>query len=212
MRRRELFCLLLVARLIALPTDGCAFAGSAVLDGPVHDGSVVVVDLPESQRVKNFGVPRTAPPKLQKGLCVFATLDMCARWQNVTPLIGIIEKIPEGGGWPEKVDAVVQQFGEGAEIVQYQGADPTFLDLAMKTGRAVGITYGYGERYNMETIYHMVLLVHFDAKWAAIIDNNWPNTIEWMERDELLKRAKHPSGSYWAYMLIAPPPPPVPCN
>ena len=207
MKPRKLLAIFLVARMIALLLDGCAFAGSAVVDGPTHNGATVAVDLPDSQRVKNFGAPAD-----KKGLCVFATLDMCARYQNVRPLIGIIGRLQEGGGWPEKVDRVVKQYGQGVEIVQYQGSDPTFLELAIRTGRPCGVTYGYGERYQMETIAHMVMLVHLDAHYAAIIDNNFPTTIEWMDREEFLKRWKHPNGQGWAYMLIAPPPPPVPCN
>jgi hypothetical protein len=175
---------------LPLPADAIA-GSSATVNGSVHEGSVVAVDLPDSQQVRNFGAPAD-----RKGLCVFATLDMGACYQNVRPLIGMIHKLQQGGGWPEKVDQVVKQYGEGAEIVQYQGTDPSFLELAIRTGRPCGVTYGYGERYQMEAIYHMVLLVHLDTRQAAIIDNNFPDTIEWMVRAEFLRRARHPGGSY----------------
>jgi hypothetical protein len=74
------------------------------------------------------------------------------------------------------------------------------------------VTYGYGERYRMQTIAHMVNLVHLDQKWAAILDNNFPGTYEWMPREEFLKRWAHPGGQGWAYVMLAPPPPPVPHN
>jgi hypothetical protein len=204
MSRRTPDFLALACSLLLLPALAAA---QAVVNSNLHDGIEVGVDLPMSQHVRNFGAPAD-----KKGLCVFATLDMAARWQNVRPLIGIIHKLQQGGGWPEKVEQVVRRYGEGTEIVQYQGTDPAFLELALRTGRPCGVTYGYSERYNMETIYHMVLLVHFDATWACIIDNNFPGTFEWMPRGEFLKRWKHPSGQGWAYMLVAPPPPPVPCN
>jgi hypothetical protein len=70
----------LVARMIVLPLDGLAFAGSTMIDGPVRNGSTVAVDLPDSQRVRDFGAPAD-----RKGLCVFTTLDMCARYQNARP-------------------------------------------------------------------------------------------------------------------------------
>jgi hypothetical protein len=65
--------------MIGLPAD--ATAGSlTTVNAPVHDGSVVAVDLPDSHRVRNFGRPAD-----RKGLCVFAASDMCARYQNVRP-------------------------------------------------------------------------------------------------------------------------------
>lgn len=187
-----------------------AFAESAVVDGPIHNGVEIEIDLPAEQHVKNFGVPLGA--KRPVGLCVFATLDMDARWHNVRELIGIIHKIKVGGGWPEKVDEVIKEFAPNLKIVQYEGADPSILDKAIQDGRPAGVTYGYGERYQMETIAHMVLLVHLDDKWAAILDNNYPGTYEWMSRAEFLRRWVHPKGKGWAYVMLAPPPPPIPHN
>lgn len=203
MRRLRTLLAVALFAAAALPLKG----DSAVVDGPSHNGVEAIVDLPKEQHVKNFGAPRDG-----MGLCVFASMDMMARWQHCRPLIDIIHKIPNGGGWPEKVDRVVKEHGQGVEIVQYQGADPAFLDLAMKTRRAVGVTYGYGERYGMQKIAHMVMLVHLDDKTAAILDNNFPGTLEWMSRDEFLKRWKYPSGSGWGYVIIEPPPPPIPSN
>lgn len=178
-----------------------------------YKGVEVMIDLPDGliadggQRVRNFGAPRDG-----LGLCVFASMDMNARYLNATPLIDIIHKLPTGGGWPEKVDKVVSEHAPGIQIAQYEGADPAILDLAMKTGRPICVTYGYGKLYSYKTIAHMVLLVHLDRDFAAIIDNNDPLHVTWMSRNEFLKRWVHPRNQGWAYVLIFPPPPPTPRN
>lgn len=182
----------------------------AKVGGPsLDDGTEVTVHLPESQHVKNIGAPADG-----LGLCVFASMDMAARWHNVTELEGIIGKIREGGGWPEKVDQVLGLHAPNLDYVQYEGANPAILDQAMAENRAACVTYGYGERYGGKTIYHMVLLVHLDDKVACILDNNFPgaNNLEWMTRREFLRRWMHPHGQGWAFVLLAPPPPPIPTN
>ena len=55
------------------------------------------IDLPATQHVKNFGAPADG-----KGLCVFASMTMAARWHHVRPLADIIHQVNEGGGWPER--------------------------------------------------------------------------------------------------------------
>lgn len=223
MKRRRTF--LLALALLAIRASPAAAQTEWREAGPSHAGVEVIVDLPigeapgslpealatsatSRQRVRNFGMPRPNGP----GLCVFATLDMMGRYQNIVPLIGIIHKIPQGGGYPAKVKAVVEEHAPGLELVQYLGTDPATLDLAMRTGRPVGVTYGYGEFYQNQTIPHMVMLAHLDAQWAAIIDNNDPTVWTWMTRGEFLKRWTHLGGQGWAYVLIAPPPPPPPHN
>lgn len=193
--------------LLPAYSQGLSYGSAAVVDGPIHDGVEIQVDLPKSEHVKNFGAPADG-----KGLCVFASMTMAARWHHVRELADIIHKVNEGGGWPEKVDGVFKQYAPGLKYVQYEGTDPAILDKALGEDRPACVTYGYGERYGMQTIYHMVLLVHIDAKWAVVLDNNFPGTFEWMERGEFLKRWVHPSGKGWAYVMLVPPPPPAPHN
>lgn len=182
-----------------------------VANGPEHEGVQARIDLPPSMHVKNsVGTDGS-------GLCVFATLQMCAYYQDIPALQDLVNRMHRemaGGGYPEKVEQVIQKYADGQriEIFQYQGKDPATLDLAMKTGRPCGVTYGYGAFYNNQTIAHMVLLAHLDDKWAAIIDNNNPAYWTWMSREEFLRRWKHPYGTGWAYVLLAPPPPPVPTS
>jgi hypothetical protein len=193
----------------------------AVVDGPVHNGVEVQIDLPPSQHVQNIGAPKDG-----KGCCVFASADMAARFQNVLPLIDVINRIEYGGGWPEKVDEVIQAENERAakeaaakglpapdvvEVAQHEGTNLDFMRLVLSTGRPCCVTYGFGERYG-KTIYHMVLLVHLDDKMACIIDNNFPGTYEWMSAETFKERWTHPNGTGWAFAILAPPPPPAPSN
>ena len=205
--RRLIGLVLALLLLVAVPAGSkTGERTAAVVDGPIHDGVEVQIDLPESQHVRNFAAPRDG-----LGLCVFATLTMQARWHNLEPLFDAIKTVEYGGGWPEKVDEVVKKCAPNVTVVHYEGTDPAILDRALAEGKAVGVTYGYGERYR-GTIYHMVLLVYLDEGRAAILDNNFPGTYEWMSRDEFLRRWTHASGYGWADLLLAPPPVPVPKN
>lgn len=182
-------------------------ADKAEVGGTSHGGVEIQIDLPGLQHVKNFGAPADG-----KGLCVFASMTMAGRWHNVRPLFDVIHRVNEGGGWPEKVDQVLRRHAPALKYVQYEGTDPAILDKALAEGRIACVTYGYGERYGMQTIYHMVCLVHLDARYAAVLDNNFPGTYEWMSREEFLRRWVHPGGKGWAYVMLAPPPPPIPHN
>lgn len=180
-------------------------AEGAVVGGQIYEGTELQIDLPNDQHVRNFGAPKD-----HKGLCVFASMTMAARWHNIRPLFDVIHKLDEGGGWPERVTKVFGQYSPDTKFLQYEGTDPAILDKALSEGSPACVTYGYGERYQMQTIYHMVMLVHLDSQYAAILDNNYPGTYEWMPRAEFLKRWVHPSKEGWAYVMLAPPPPPIP--
>ncbi len=202
MKLRRIFDLLLflcAGICVAQPPE------HAVVDGPVHDGVAVVIDLPVTQHVKNFGAPKDG-----LGLCVFASMDMAARWHACTELVDVIHRVPAGGGWPEKVTKVLKEIAPERRYVQYEGGSPEILDAAMSNRSPACVTYGYGERYGMKTIQHMVLLVHLDDKTAAIVDNNFPGTFEWMSRKEFLRRWTSPGHGGWAYVFLEAPPPPIP--
>lgn len=174
------------------------------------DGKVLeaMCDLPPAQHVRNI-----AAPKDGLGNCVWASMDMAARWSNYHPLIGIINKVEYGGGYPEKVEKIIKQFGAGVEVVQYEGNDLAFIELALKTGRIACTTFGYSSRYGgAASIQHMVITVYLDNAYACVIDDNFPGTWEWMTRAEYEWRFRHPNRQGWAYVLVCPPPPPIPVN
>lgn len=196
--------LLLVLIALGVP----AGAGSELATGPVYKGVEAAIDLPMADHRKNEAGIDGA------GLCVWASIEMAAKWENIRELADLWAhmKKQKGGGWPERVTKVLGELAPDLVVIQYEGDDPAILDAAIKSGRPPLVTLGYGEYYKMQTIAHMVLLAHLDSQWAAIIDNNDPAHWTWMPREEFLKRWKHPSGKGWAVVLLAPPPPPPPTN
>lgn len=210
---------ILIRVLVLLLTLGFQGGGAsheaAVIDGPVHNGVEVQVDLPPSEWVENIGLG----PNHDVGCCVWASLDADARWHNYKPLIGILRKMKEGGGWPAKMDAIIKEHAPGTQYTQCEDTDPAILDDALSRRVPVCVTYGFGELYvgpsnPTGAISHMVLLVHLDAKYACIIDNNFVKKGErfWMSRDEFLRRWICTTGKGWAVVLNHSVPPPPPRN
>jgi hypothetical protein len=179
-------------------------AGGSV--GP--DGQEVVTDLPQPLRMKNVGGRDGA------GLCVFTSISHSARWQAERRLWELqtdMRKEP-GGGYPAKVDAMIARYGKGAPYIQYEGRDPAVLELALKTGRMPAVTYdGRDGVFYRSRIAHMVNLVYLDAHSAAILDNNNPDKILWMSRQEFLDRWTG-GRSGWCVVLLASRPPAAPHN
>ena len=179
----------------------------AWVGGPKYqDGTEVTCDLPHDTWLKNVG------GRDGLGLCVFTSLAHSARWQNERRLEDFQDKMRSemGGGWPDKVDEMIRKYAPGVQYLQYEGNDTKILDLAIKTGRMPSVTYGYSERYG-GPVPHMVNLLHLDERLACVLDNNFvkPNELEWMEREEFLKRWKMGGGG-WAVVLLNPTPTPVP--
>jgi hypothetical protein len=205
-----------LALLFLLLIAPAASAGASQVGGRVSpDGAEeLACDLPGAEHLKNTGGLGPRGPGTGAGLCVFTSLEHSGRWQNAEALRGLQQKMTheEGGGWPEKVDKMLAKYAPDVEYVQYTGADPSLLRLALRTGRMPAVTYGYSPRYGGR-VAHMVNLVHLSDKWAAVLDNNFPgeDKYEWMAPDEFLRRWKMGGGG-WAVVLLAPPPPPVPIN
>jgi hypothetical protein len=195
-------CGLLVAPLLAGP-----FA-PVPPTGPGPGGLRAACDLPGPVHKKNVGGSDGA------GLCVFTSIWHSAQWQSVHELDGYrayMERRP-GGGYPSKVDATMRAYcaEKGVPVppyVQHTGGDPAFLELAIKTGRMVAVTYDGRDDFYRGRIAHMVNLVHIDSTGAAILDNNRPGVFVWMSRADFLARWKGGGGG-WAVVLLASPPPP----
>ncbi len=179
------------------------------------DGAEVQIDLPRALHLKNRGGSDGA------GLCVFASLQHAAHWQDAAPLTEIFQWMhtKPGGGWPEKVDRVVAELCRARDVprpdyLQIQGTDVGLLRRACESGRMPSVTYGYSPtgRYGRARIAHMVNLLHADDRWCAVLDNNFPGTIEWMSPAEFHKVWTGPSGQGWAVILLSAGPPPVPMN
>jgi hypothetical protein len=199
------------------PLEEPQAGGRPVEGGRVSpDGAVeLVCDLPASERKKNIA---------SKGLgcCVFRSIEYAARWQQVPELFDLPEQMRDagiaGGGYPEKVTQILQQFAPDVSYLQDTSGDPEILEAILKTGRLPCVTYnGHDCHYGMNTsIAHMVCLPYFDRQtgWACVSDNNYPGEAEfvWLAPDEFLKRYKGGAGNGWVVCLLSSPPPPPPHN
>lgn len=172
----------------------------AQIGGPVSpDGKAeVTCNLPLSLRAKNVGGRDGA------GLCVFTSVMHAARYQNERRLSDFQREMrqEDGGGWPEKLEAMIAKYGKDTRYVQYIGTNPSFLVEALNSGRMVSITY---------TRVHMVNLIYLSDEWAAVLDNNFigENEIRWHRTSELLQMWRD-GGQGWAVVLLAPRPPSPP--
>ena len=191
--------------------DGKAFVGTS--KNP--DGTEAHIDLPARFHVQNRGGSDGA------GLCVYASARHSGIWHDEPVFQGLFEwmfKHP-GGSWPEKFDKSVEQFCSEKGLAkpaytQVIGSDLELLGRATRAGLFPGVTYWYSPtgRYGGRRISHMVSLVHCDEKWCAILDNNYPGSIEWMTPQQFLSVFKGPSKEGWAIIPLRPGPPPVPVN
>lgn len=200
---------LFAVALTLLSGPSAAAASSQIAGRLSPDGKEEIqCDLPGKEHLKN------AAGRDGSGLCVFSSLEIAGHWQNVAELRGFQKKMQSeaGGGWPEKVDAMVAKYAPHIKYLQYNGADSAVLKLALKTGRMPAVTYGYSPRYGGR-VAHMVNLVHLSERWAAVLDNNFPgeDRYEWMAPTEFFRRWQM-NGGGWAIVLLAPPPPPIPTN
>jgi hypothetical protein len=177
------------------------------------DGAEVQVDMPTELRMHNTGGRDGA------GLCVFTSINHAALWQDVDVLKDFQKwmKSRPGGGYPEKVDATIKAKCKEAGVpvplyVQVEGRDLEPIRLALKTGRMVCNTYGFSPsgRYGGRRIAHMVNTVHGAGGYYGILDNNYPEQIEWLNEQEF-SRAYATDGG-WSVILLDPGPPPVPHN
>jgi hypothetical protein len=182
--------------------------------------SELQVDLPGALHLKNKGGSDGA------GLCVFTSIDHCARWQNVASLINFRDWMTRypGGGWPQKVDKMIakksQELGvQPPEYLQVEGGREQLdiLRAALASGRMIGVTYSYSPtgRYGGRKIAHMVNLVHLDQTHACILDNNYVEpkeaAYEWLTIDEFV-RTFTGGRAGWAFILLDSGPPPLPFN
>lgn len=212
--------------LLTLHTCLTAHAIDTVPTPVSPQGVRAVVDLPTGRHVRNIGGSDGA------GLCVFTSIQMASDWHQVPALNGFQKWMSSrpGGGYPEKVDNEITAYCASQKTavpayVQHVGGDETLLDLCMKTGRMVGITYAGADGFYDGPILHMVNLVYLDANVGAIVDNNRPGKWVWMTRKQLLNRwlgvydngklmtvregaQTYQVGGGWAFILLAPPPPP----
>ncbi len=185
----------------------------ASVGGPRNaDGTELQCDLPGDQHLKNCGGSDGA------GLCVFTSISHSARWQNVDVLKDFRDWMRHhpGGGYPKKVDQMIASICKEKGVprpdyVQAEGSGLEILKAACKSGRMPGVTYSFSPtgRYGGARISHMVSLPHADDRWFVVLDNNFPQTYEWMSPAEFQKTYTGGGGG-WCVVLLSPAPPPPP--
>lgn len=198
----------------------CSPRYEAKVNGPVSpDGVELQCDLPPELHRQNV-------TSRGQGCCVFTSIHHSALWQNVPALQEFPKWLQQkgltGGGYDgnvrDRIAAICKDRGmPEPDYLQVQGKDIEILKLACKTGRMPAVTYSKSPtgRYSGGRIAHMVTMSHGDDKYAAILDNNYltppGNSYEWVTWEEYLKVCNLGS-SYWAVILLAPPPPMPPRN
>jgi hypothetical protein len=206
------FLLALTAALV-----GCTVQAAPVVGGATSpDGkTVVAVDLPVDQRIKNIGSKVDG-----SGMCVFSSIEMAMHWQNLESWRGwrdwCAAKYP-GGGWPGNVDSHIADYTTAKNLppllyLQYQGGDLAVARAALASGRAVSTTYNGHDPHYSGSVAHMTNLVAINDQWAAILDNNFigDNQLVWMTPAEYQTRAG--GSKMWQVVLLNPGPPPAPVN
>lgn len=195
-------------------------SGAAHVAGTDYQGHTVQAWVPKDRQPRNIGGSDGL------GLCGFTSIQYAATFQHLAGLEDLQQYMSTrpGGAWPEKVDQVIEQKlgpDSGLQWVHVYGSEAIpLIKRALATGRMPCISYGFGERYRLDAINHMVNLVCFDDEYAAVLDNNYPGTCEWMPADELLPRFEwvadrngvgyHAEG--WAIIFITNPQPPLPID
>ena len=197
--------------LLAIP-----IAQAAKVNGPVApNGTEIQVDLPGPMHRAN-----TESKGL--GLCVFTSIHHSALWQEIPALKEfpqfLIDQKVEGGGYPAKVDKMVDLICKKRGLpkpayLQVEGKDLEILKLACRTGRMPCVTYCWSPtgRYGGKKVAHMVSLVHADDSWFCVLDNNYcgADKYEWMSPTDFAKSYTGYGGG-WCVIFLDPGPPPIP--
>lgn len=194
---------------------GCVlYETGAVVDGEEHDGVSIDCPLPPDFHTKNVGGSDRA------GLCVFCSMKHSGYWCLEPVFMGLFDYMKNfpGGGYPEKVTKMVEQYAREKglpvpDYIQVTGMDLEVLKAACRSGRMPGVTYSHSPtgRYNGSRISHMVSLVHADDNYFVILDNNYvtgDKHLEWLSPEEF-KKVYSPG---WAVIPLKPGPPYAPWN
>ena len=147
------------------------------------------VNIPIAMRESNYS---------SGGSCVHASLITLLRWQGKERLAKDWRRDFRGGEFARSV--AVKLDSRGIRYAYTTKGDVRFLEWACRTKRGCGITVNGGA--------HMITLVHLDAKWAAVLDNNSTSRFIWIPRDELVAEWKRSYG--WAVTPMYSPLAPLP--
>jgi hypothetical protein len=133
-----------------------------------------------------------------QGSCTWATMVSLLRWQGRYKTADWVRQNCGDGEWP---DDMAQRMDQANIRYAYvANGDVKFLEWACRTRRGCGITIMGGG--------HMVALVHLDAHWAALLDDNAVENYIWVPRETLIAEWKASNG--WAVTPVYTPAAPLP--
>jgi hypothetical protein len=140
------------------------------------------------------------------GSCSYASTITLLRWQGQYAIANYVRARCTGGTNPEVLAAALDECNVRYAMTVHK-RDVAFLQWACDTrrGACVGVYGEGGSAYNAR---HMLNVVHMDAKWVGILDNNYTREILWIPRDKFLAHW-FASGS-WALVPVYSPAPPLP--
>lgn len=133
-----------------------------------------------------------------EGSCVHATTITLLRWQGRYKTAEYWRRTYGNG---ERLTGLTAKFDrEHIRYASTDNGDARFLEWASRTRRGCGAVVGGGNHY--------VALVHFDSKWAAVLDNNSVGQYKWVPRETFLAEWRASGG--WAATVVYTPAPPLP--
>lgn len=187
-------------RIFAVVLLSLALAGLAVgnIGGPNEGNAPVAwkeyptVNLPYRLRQHNWLGNKN------EGSCVHATVISLLNWGHLYAKAAHWRATYGNGEWPEDLYGKFER--EGVRYAETTDGDVSFLQWACETHRGCGVTVMAGK--------HMVALVHFDDEWAGLLDDNYPEEIIWVPRDEFVAEWKNSFG--WAVAIVGTPSNPLP--
>jgi hypothetical protein len=174
-----------------MPIKIAALLVAAVLCAGVKAPERPIVNLPAALRQSNWSGSQG------EGSCVHSTTVSLFRWQGRYKTAEHWKKYGNG----ESPDGLAAKFDrEGIRYAYVTNGDVRFLEWAIRTRRGCGVTVMGGAHY--------VALVHLDAKWACLLDNNSVEKYKWVPRESFLVEWKSSYG--WACAVLYTPAPPLP--
>jgi hypothetical protein len=134
-----------------------------------------------------------------EGSCVHATMVTLLRWQGRYAMADRWRRTYGNASGPEDLAAKLDR-----EHIRYaytsEQRDVGFLEWACRTRRGCGVAIQGGQ--------HMIALVHLDAQWAGLLDDNATNHYIWVPRERFI--AEWLASDSWAVTPLYAPAAPLP--
>ena len=159
---------------------------------PVVNKERPIVNIPMALRQENW------VGNQREGSCVHASMISLLRWQGRYNKANKWRQMYANGEWPKGLASKFDR--EGVRYAYTDKGDVKFIEWACRTRRGCGITIMGGA--------HMVSLVHLDANWACLLDNNDVSRYRWVPRAMLIAEWKASHG--WAVTPVYTPAAPLP--